>query len=169
MWIDRILELEKGTRCLAVKNISLAEEHLRDHFPAAAGRDCMPIHPAPLIIEGMAQTAGILVGHARDFQEKVILAKIGKATFDCEASPGMTLFYEASVVRLDDAGASTTGEIFLVDHAAGSTERRKIGHIELMFSHVDQNMRGLEFPEHNFVFTDQFFDLMRNSGIAVDR
>jgi 3-hydroxyacyl-[acyl-carrier-protein] dehydratase len=34
-----------------------------------------------------------------------------------------------------------------------------------MFSHIDQNLRGLAFPEHNFVFTEQFFSLMRNSGV----
>jgi len=76
MWIDRILELEHGRRCVAVKNVSLAEEHLHDHFPGT------PVMPGSLMIEGMAQTAGILVGHARDFKEKVILAKIGKAVFE---------------------------------------------------------------------------------------
>ncbi len=167
MWIDRILELDEGKRCVTVKNVSLAEEHLRDHFPRNERRDSKPTHPAPLMIEAMAQTAGILVGHARQFKEKVILAKIGKATFDCDVSPGMTLFFEANIIRMDDAGASTTGTISLMDHTMGSTERRVIGQVDLMFSHIDQNMRGLEFPEHNFVFTDQFFDLMRNSGIAV--
>jgi 3-hydroxyacyl-[acyl-carrier-protein] dehydratase len=165
MWIDRILELEQGKRCLAVKNVSLAEEHLRDHFPAAAGRDSMPIHPAPLMIEGMAQTAGILVGHARDFKEKVILAKIGKATFDCEVSPGMTLFYEATVVRMDDAGALRRAAIVkLIDLAHAGLERSAspdsgdtdsggtisggtvIGTVELMFSHIDQNMKRPGVP-----------------------
>ncbi len=168
MWIDRILELDKGRRCVTVKNISLAEEQLRDHFPRLGDRDSRPLQPAPLIIEGMAQTAGILVGHVRGFKEKVILAKIGKATFDCDVSPGMTLFFEANIVRLDDAGAATSGAVFLMDHSIGSTERVKIGEIDLMFSHIDRNLRGLPFPEHNFVFTDQFFDLMRNSNIPLE-
>jgi 3-hydroxyacyl-[acyl-carrier-protein] dehydratase len=50
----------------------LAEEHLHDLYPA------FPIVPHSLIVEGMAQTAGILVGEARNFEEKVILAKIGR-------------------------------------------------------------------------------------------
>jgi 3-hydroxyacyl-[acyl-carrier-protein] dehydratase len=165
MWIDRIVELEKGSRCRAVKNISMAEEHLHDHFAAEGQRRALPVMPAPLIIEGMAQTAGILVGHARDFKEKVILAKIGKATFERDAFPGQTLIYTATIDRIDESGASTTGTVELVDLARGGPgDVQPVGTIELMFSHIDKNMRGLGFPEHNFVFTDQFFDLLHNSG-----
>ncbi len=166
MWIDRIVELDKGARCVALKNISMAEEHLHDHFPATDDRPSKPIMPAPLIVEGMAQTAGILVGHARDFAEKVILAKVGLAEFDREAYPGQTLIYEATLDRIDPAGAATSGVIHQIDYAAGG-EKQPFGRVDLMFSHIDQNMQGLAFPEHNFVFTDQFFDLLRNSGFAV--
>lgn len=161
IWIDRIVELERGSRCVAIKNVSLAEEHLHDHFPS------MPIMPATLMIEGMAQTAGIMVGHARDFKEKVILAKIGRATFDRDVYPGQTLIYEATMDRIDEAGAATSGVVKLIDHARGGTEpgaADAIGQIDLMFSHIDQNMKGLAFPEHNFVFTDQFMSLLRRSG-----
>jgi 3-hydroxyacyl-[acyl-carrier-protein] dehydratase len=164
MWIDRITELEKGVRCVAIKNVSLAEEHLHDHFPRT------PVMPGPLIIEGMAQTAGILVGHARDFQEKVILAKVGKAILDRDVFPGHTLRYTATLDRIDASGASATGTVELLDHTLKVGDPnvgvwQPAGVIELMFSHIDQNMRGLGFPEHNFVFTDQFMDLLRNSGM----
>ncbi|MHC4652492.1 MAG: hotdog family protein, partial [Planctomycetota bacterium] len=62
MWIDRIVELDPGQRLVAIKNVSLAEEHLHDHFPAQGDREALPVMPASLMIEGMAQTAGILVG-----------------------------------------------------------------------------------------------------------
>ena len=171
MWIDRIVALEKGERCVTVKNVSLAEEHLHDHFRAEGGRPAVPVMPGPLMIEGMAQTAGILVGHARDFKEKVILAKIGKASLERDVHPGQTLYYSATLDRIDESGASTTGVVELVDHAGaagsgGKAERVEIGRIDLMFSHIDQNMKGLAFPEHNFVFTDQFMDLLRNSGFG---
>ncbi len=169
MWIDRIVQLEKSVRCVAVKNVSLAEEHLHDHFRAGPHGPAIPVMPAPLIIEGMAQTAGILVGHARDFKEKVILAKVGKAIFERDVYPGQTLIYAATLDRIDDSGASTTGVVSLIDHAADilagrPSEPKLVAVIELMFSHIDQNMRGLAFPEHNFVFTDQFMTLLRNSG-----
>src|SRR5690606_27225803 len=118
MWIDRVLELAPRERMVAIKNVSLAEEHLHDHFAAdeAAGLAALPVMPASLIIEGMAQTAGILVGHAEGFKEKVILAKIQRAELSREAGPGMTLRYTATIERMDAAGASTKGIVELLDH-----------------------------------------------------
>jgi 3-hydroxyacyl-[acyl-carrier-protein] dehydratase len=175
MWIDQIVELVPRQRLVAIKNVSLAEEHLQDHFPAVAGegrsaRAAMPIMPASLIIEGMAQTAGILVGHAEGFREKVILAKVSLAELEREATPGCTLRYTATVQQMDRQGASTSGTVELLDHgaagAAGSAAFEPIGRVDLIFSHIDQNMAGLEFPEHNFVFGESFRTLLRSSGIG---
>jgi len=167
MWIDRIVELVPRERLVAVKNISLAEDHLHDHFAATPTRGAAPVMPASLIIEGMAQTAGILVGHAEGFREKVILAKIGLAEIDEDAGPGSTLRYTATIRQMDRQGASTDGTIDLVDWASGETAPRRIGRVELMFSHIDQNMAGQKFPEHNFVFGESFKTLLRLSGVAV--
>lgn len=168
MWIDRIVELVPRQRLVAIKNVSLAEEHLQDHFPAAGTRPAMPIMPASLIIEGMAQTAGILVGHAEGFREKVILAKVSLAEIEREATPGCTLRYTATIQQMDRQGASTSGTIELLDHARPATEFQPIGRVDLMFSHIDQNMAGLEFPEHNFVFGESFKTLLRTSGVSVE-
>ena len=73
IWIDRFTKFKPGKSAQAVKNVTLAEEHLHDHFPG------YPVMPATLIIEGIAQTAGILVSQASDFKEKVVLAKVSKA------------------------------------------------------------------------------------------
>src|SRR6516162_8604728 len=82
IWIDKFLEFRSGQFARAVKNLTLAEEHLHDHFPG------YPVMPASLIIEGLAQTGGILVGEARDFAEKVVLAKIPRAEFHGVACAG---------------------------------------------------------------------------------
>lgn len=163
IWIDRIIELERGQRCVAIKNVSLAEEVLHDHFCATPQRPALPVMPNTLVIEGMAQTAGILVGHANDFAEKVILAKIGKAHFTTVAKPGHTLRYTAVIERIDATGASTHGAVDRVDPVSGFAE--PMATIDLMFSHVDHNRAKVAFPEHNFVFTDLFMDLLRQSGI----
>ncbi len=163
IWIDRILELKRGTRLVALKNISAAEDVLHDHFIASdTSAEPRPLMPHSLIIEGMAQTAGILVGHAGDFKEKVILAKIGKASFDINVQPrpGFTIRHSAEMVRFDASGASTQGVTELIDPATG--QARKLADIELMFSHIDSNRSGLKFPEENFVFTEQFMHLIRN-------
>ena len=74
-WIDRFIEFESGSYAKAVKNVTLAEEHLHDHFPGFA------VMPASLMIEGMAQTGGILLGETHDFARIVILAKVPKMAF----------------------------------------------------------------------------------------
>lgn len=170
LWIDRIVELVPRQRLVAIKHVSLAEDHLHDHFAPdpARGRPALPVMPASLIIEGMAQTAGILVGHAEGFREKVILAKVSRAELDYDAVPGDTLRYTATLQRMDPLGASTTGLVELLDATRPASAPVEIGRIDLMFSHVDQNMAGIEFPEHNFVFSESFRTLLRTSGIAAD-
>ncbi len=146
IWFDRFEQFESGRRAVTVKNVTLAEDHLHDHFPE------FPVMPASLMIEGMAQTAGILVGEARDFREKVILAKVTRARFDRLVRPGETLRYEASVEHLTAAAAATRGRITIQDEL--------VGEVEIVFSHIDQNLSGLEFPEENFVFTPEFRALL---------
>ncbi len=175
MWIDRIVELQPRQRLVAVKNVSLAEEHLHDHFAADAerGLTALPVMPMSLIVEGMAQTGGILVGHAEGFREKVILAKVSKAEVTRDATPGCVLRYTAEVERMDAAGAAIRGTVELMDPARAAEGFVAIGQIELVFSHLDQNMGGAgqtgsDFPAHNFVFGEGFKTLLRSSGIAVD-
>ena len=156
---------------VTIKNVSLAEEHLHDHFEAdaALGMAALPIMPASLMIEGMAQTAGVLVGHAGGFKEKVVLAKVSRAEIDFDVTPGMTIRYTAVVERMDASGASTKGTVELIDPAlAGSASgvAKEIGRVDLLFSFLDQNMSGMAFPEHNFVFGEGFKTLLRMSGFA---
>lgn len=172
MWIDRIVELRPRERLVAIKNVSLAEEHLHDHFPATSARAAMPVMPASLILEGMAQTAGILVGHAGGFTENVILAKCGRAEFSRDVTPGQTLRYTATMVQYDAGGASTQGQVDVLDHAHPDQGYQRVGAIELMFSHTGANidLKGLgqDIPAHNFVFSDSFKTLLRTSGIDAE-
>lgn len=164
MWIDTIVAYEPDRRLVAIKNVSLAEEHLHQHFAEGPDGPAQPVMPGSLMMEGMAQTAGILVGSVRRFAEKVILAKIQKAQIDADVMPGQCIRYDASIERIDGMGASTVGTIERLDHRSGQWER--IGSTEIMFSHVDQNMSGLAFPEHNFVFSDSFRNILRSSGLG---
>lgn len=154
IWIDKFVEFTSRVSATAVKNVTLAEEHLHDLHPD------FPIVPHSLIVEGMAQTAGILVGEAADFKEKVILAKIGRATFHRLTRPGETLQFAAKIEQLNEQGASASGTVT----SAGNL----VAEIELMFSHVDQNMAGIQFPEHNFVFTEQFTELLQTYRLKTD-
>jgi 3-hydroxyacyl-[acyl-carrier-protein] dehydratase len=151
IWIDKFIEFNSGQNAVAIKNVTMAEEHLHDNFPG------FPIMPECLMIESMAQTAGILVGQARNFEEKVILAKINKAVFLNYVRPGDTLKIYAKIESIAPEAASTSGKITCSDEL--------IAEIDLMFSHIDQNLAGKQFPEENFVFTDLFAVVLRASGI----
>lgn len=151
IWIDKFIKFESGKQAVALKNVTLAEEHLHDHFPG------FPVMPESLCIEAMAQTAGILVGEAKKFQEKVILAKIKKAVFFDYVKPGDTIELQAKVESIAPEAASTSGRITCSDNL--------VAEIDLMFSHIDQNLAGKEFPEENFVFgsdTSVFQSLLRD-------
>src|SRR5580704_7175748 len=151
IWIDKFTEFTSRQSATAIKNVTLAEEHLHDLYPA------FPIVPHSLIVEGMAQTSGILVGEARNFSEKVILAKIGRATFHNLVRPGETIQFIAKIEQLSEDGASISGTVKIgLDESAPVAAE-----IELMFSHIDKNMAGTAFPEHNFVFTEQFTELLK--------
>jgi len=168
MWIDRVVELVPRERLVAIKGVSLAEEHLHDHFAPSGDRPAMPIMPMSLIVEGMAQSAGVLVGHAEAFREKVVLAKVSKAELTEDAVAGDQLRYTATIESMTDVGASTRGVIELIRHdASGPGEPREIGRVDLMFSHLDNNMGGVEFPAHNFVFGESFRTLLRSSGVEI--
>jgi len=166
IWIDRILEIKRGEKLVALKNISAAEDVLHDHFAPAPGSKSppQPLMPHSLVVEGMAQTAGILVGHAGDFREKVVLAKISRATFNLAAppKPGYTLRHTATMLRYDASGASTAGITERLDPATGRAQ--PLAEIELLFSHIDQNRSGLQFPKENFVFTGQLMRLIEESA-----
>ena len=164
MWIDQITELVPAKRMVAIKNVSLAEEHLHDHFAASGDLEALPVCPASLIIEGMAQTAGILAGAARNFKNNVILAKIARATLDADVFPGQTIRFEAELTNLDAAGAATTGIVSRSDAASGKWT--VIGHIDLLFSHADQSMAGIALPEGNFVFGDNLKIILQSTGLT---
>ena len=141
IWIDRFEEFEPRRRAVAVKNISLAEEHLHDHW------DGFPVMPASLMIEGVAQTGGILVGQADNFEHDVVLAKITKAVFTDLAGPGDRLTYEVELENL----AAEASSIRAVVRKNGD----QIGEVVMMYSHANNSLQGVELPE-NFVFTGSF-------------
>jgi|SRR6185295_8782817 len=167
MWIDRIVELVPAKRAVSIKGVTLAEEQMHDHFAAVPGRSALPIFPATLIIEGIAQTAGILLGHASGFKEKVVLAKVSLAELDREVGPGQTLRYTVEIKQMDRAGAATSGLVEVMDHGASSNVFQPIGRVDLLCSQIDHNMAGMEFPSHNFVFSEAFQTLLRMSGVEV--
>ena len=96
LMIDRVLEFEAGKRIVAAKNVSANEPHFQGHFP---GR---PIFPGVLILEAMAQAAGILAfkTHERtpDEASAYYYAGIDNARFKKPVIPGDRMDVEVVLV-----------------------------------------------------------------------
>src|SRR5689334_9894906 len=129
IWIDRFLDFQRGKSARALKNLSLAEDHFADHFPG------YPVMPAALMLEGLAQTGGILVGDVNDFQEKVVLAKIPSARIYQDVLAGERLIYEVELLHIRPEGASVQGRI-MVD---GGPPTRLVAEAEIFFAHLDKS------------------------------
>jgi 3-hydroxyacyl-[acyl-carrier-protein] dehydratase len=156
IWIDRFLEFRPREFARAVKQWSFAEDLFADHFPD------YPVIPAALLIEGLAQTGGILVGHANDFREKVILAKIPKARFHADVLAGQELIYEATLVQLRTEGAVVSGRIT----AAGG---QLVAEAEIYFAHLDQARSQQVFGDRNFVFSGELKHLLGLAQVIADK
>ena len=91
--VDRILELE-DTRIVGLKNVTATEPHFQGHFPD------FPVMPGVLIVECMAQTAGVLVlSQIPDRKNKVVLlTTIEGAKFRKPVIPGDQLRVEMTVI-----------------------------------------------------------------------
>jgi 3-hydroxyacyl-[acyl-carrier-protein] dehydratase len=128
-WIDRFVEFESGKYAKAVKNVSLAEEHLHDHFPGFA---IMP--------------GGILLGEVNNFEHIVILAKVPNVTFHSWAVPGDSLIYTATLTDSRDEG----GGVDVTAHVGD----RLVAEAEIMFVHLDQKDSQFgAIDQKNFVFS----------------
>lgn len=159
IWIDRFVHFDSGKSARAVKNLSLAEDYFGEHFPG------YPVMPAALILEGLAQTGGILVGEANDFKEKVILAKITFARFRREALAGETLIYDTEILTLRPEGASIQGRVFACTPGKDPTKVNGLPgdllcEAEIFFAHLDQARSQQIFGDHNFVFSGELKHLL---------
>ena len=90
--IDRIIELEPNKSITALKNLSLAEEYLADHFPG------FPVMPGVLMLETLIQAGGWLIRHSEDFAHSTIMLKESRAIkFNSFVTPGNSLIVQMTV------------------------------------------------------------------------
>jgi len=154
IWIDRFTEFRHREYARAVKLWSGAEDVFGEHFPE------FPVVPATLILEGLAQTGGILVGEANDYREKVVLAKIPRAHFHGEALAGQELAYETTLVDLRGEGALVACKV--------TAEGRQFAEAEIFFAHLDQSRSQQIFGDRNFVFSGELKHLLGLAKVASE-
>jgi beta-hydroxyacyl-ACP dehydratase FabZ len=106
--VDRIVELE-AERVVGIKNVTINEPFFNGHFPD------IPVMPGVLIIEAMAQTAGILVlQNIEDRKNKlVLLVSIDAARFRRPVVPGDQLRFEMTVIKRKATVAKMAGKAYV--------------------------------------------------------
>jgi len=121
--VDRITKLTAGEYVEGFKNISISEPVFQGHFPKH------PIYPGVMIIEGMAQTGGVLAFKSMDnttqeeIENKVVyFMSIDKAKFRAPVVPGDQLVYKISVIKNKGAVWQLDAKAYIDDKIVAQAE-----------------------------------------------
>ncbi|TCL63746.1 3-hydroxyacyl-[acyl-carrier-protein] dehydratase [Hydrogenispora ethanolica] len=118
--VDRVLEIEPKQRIVALKNVTANEEFFNGHFPAK------PVMPGVLIIEALAQSAGILMLSQEEHKGKIpYFTGIDNARFRKTIVPGDQIIMEIEVIRLK----GSVGKV----HAVARVDNQVATEADLMF------------------------------------
>jgi 3-hydroxyacyl-[acyl-carrier-protein] dehydratase len=105
--VDRVVELEPGQRIVTLKNVTINEPFFQGHFPGN------PIMPGVLILEAMAQSAGVLTFESRPPEKRNILVYfmgIDHARFRRMVLPGDQLIIEIILKKLKTKAVKASGQ-----------------------------------------------------------
>lgn len=127
--LDRVTEITPGASACGIKNVTLTDEVLHDHFPD------YPILPGALLVEGMAQLAGFLLEITHNADDKplvrALLVGVDRAKFSRPAEPGDSIAMTARLGASLDAAAQVDVE------ASIAGERIARAHLTFMLKAVD--------------------------------
>ena len=102
--IDKVVSLEPGKQVKAVKNVSLAEEYLADHFPT------FPVLPGVLLLEGLIESASWLVRESENFAHSMILLEQARnVKYKSFLAPGMQIEYEVQAKTVEENVSTFAG------------------------------------------------------------
>ena len=102
--IDKIVSLEEGKRLVAVKNVSLAEEYLADHYPT------FPVLPGVLLLQGLVESASWLVRRTQNFAHSMVLLEQARnVKYRSFLAPGSQVQYTVEAKTIEDKVSSFTG------------------------------------------------------------
>ncbi len=113
-WLDRILELEPGVQATGVKSVGLAEDYFEAHFPGN------PVFPGIYVLEGMAQTAGVLLIESTGGQSLAVMASIERARFSHFARPGDRIHFAVEIESHENHLARVRGVATVDDRPIAS-------------------------------------------------
>ncbi len=114
--VDRIIELEPNVKITGLKNVTINEPFFQGHFPG------YPVMPGVLIIEAMAQIAGILAYRSGVQGDTVYFMSIEKAKFRKPVIPGDQLLLKLNVLQQRGSVWKFSGEAFVDEKLVSEVE-----------------------------------------------
>lgn len=146
--IDRITELKAGDEITAVKNVSLAEEYLQDHFPL------FPVLPGVFMLEAMTEAAAWLIRHSEGFVHSVVTLKEARNVKYADfVEPGNTLTVTAKIVKQEERIVSLKAD-GTVDGRPHVSARLVLQRYNL----ADTNPADAELDEYSIAEMRKLFD-----------
>ena len=117
--IDRILDLIPGEKITALKNVTINEPFFQGHFPTH------PIMPGVLIVEAMAQAAGVLALESMPAEKRgapVFFMGLDKVKFRKPVVPGDQLVSEVQIIKFRSKVVKASGKAFVEDSIVAEAE-----------------------------------------------
>lgn len=113
-WLDRIDEIVPGQRAVGLKCVALAEDHFDAHFPGN------PVLPGVCLLEGLAQTAGVLLHESTVGKKLALMVSIERVRFTAFARPGDQVRLVVEIEAIDDSTARVRAEAVVAGHVIAS-------------------------------------------------
>jgi len=124
LFVDRVIEIDPGKKGIGIKNVTANDEFFQGHFPQK------PVMPGVIMIEAMAQTAGVVVLTSGAHNGKVALfMSISDVKFRKVVTPGDQLLMEIEILRDRERTAHVKG--------VGRVDGEVAIEAEMMFSYTD--------------------------------
>ncbi len=129
LMVDRVLEVIPKERAVAIKNVTCNENYFQGHYPGS------PIMPGVLLVESMAQVAGIAMLSAEEFKGKIpYFVGIDNIRFRKPVVPGDTIKIVVEISKIKGKIGRAKGEVYV--------EAELMAEGELMFAAVDSQAQN---------------------------
>ncbi|MGR3319186.1 MAG: 3-hydroxyacyl-ACP dehydratase FabZ family protein [Candidatus Anammoxibacter sp.] len=135
--IDKILEYEKGKSAVGVKDVTMTEDFLADHFPK------FPVMPGVLQLESVLQLVSWLVFVTKDFSVKTKVINIKGVKYSGFVRPGDKMIIKVDITSIDDKGVEFKAKVFVDDKVKSSVKAGTLSFV---------NIEELEDPEEAKAF-----------------
>ncbi len=143
--IDKILEYEKGKSAVGVKDVTMSEDFLADHFPK------FPIMPGALQLEAVLQLASWLVFVSKDYTVKTKVVEIKGVKYSGMVRPGDRMVLNVELTSIDDSGVEFKAKVLVDDKVKSSVKSGKLSYV---------NIEELEDPED----AKAFFEMLTQTS-----